>query len=170
MDDALDYSQQTSEIERMIFFQLLRQVEHVMNKKLWHRWYSPVVNRRPTYSEAFVAYFFEFMGVKYRREFVIDHYPVDFALPALRLVVEVDSPCCRGKGGKNSKKKRADAKDEYLQKRGWEVYRLRWVRGALTFNKEITRQNFQRMLDCIRARQDALLISPIEGKSEYATR
>ena len=58
------------------------------------------------------------LGVGFRRQVVIGEYIVDFAAPAVRLVVEVD-------GGCHDERRRADARrDRVLLERGWRVLRL----------------------------------------------
>jgi very-short-patch-repair endonuclease len=59
------------------------------------------------------------LGVAFRRQLVIDHrYIVDFAAPAVRLVVEVD-------GGYHHGRERTDARrDRVLAGLGWRVVRL----------------------------------------------
>ena len=58
------------------------------------------------------------LGVVFRRQVVIGRYIVDFAAPAVRLVVEVD-------GGYHQRRVRLDAKrDAALAKLGWKVVRI----------------------------------------------
>ena len=58
------------------------------------------------------------LGVAFRRQVVIGHFIVDFAAPAVRLVVEVD-------GGYHAGRVRADARrDGELQRLGWRVVRV----------------------------------------------
>jgi very-short-patch-repair endonuclease len=59
------------------------------------------------------------LGVAFRRQLVIEHrYIVDFAAPAVRLVVEVD-------GGYHHGRARADARrDRVLAGLGWRVVRV----------------------------------------------
>jgi very-short-patch-repair endonuclease len=59
------------------------------------------------------------LGVAFRRQLVIDNqYIVDFAAPAVKLVVEVD-------GGYHKKRARADARrDRVLAELGWRMVRL----------------------------------------------
>ena len=127
----------------------LTQIEQAMTDREWESWYSPVVQRGPTYSEAFLAYLFDSLELGYIREHVIGRYPIDFYFPDLKLLVDVDSPCYRGKGGKNSKKKRGDIKEEYLRCLGWEFFRFRWVRDPLTNNRDITEQTIDELLNTI---------------------
>ena len=58
------------------------------------------------------------LGVGFRRQLVIGRYIVDFAAPAVRLVVEVD-------GGSHRERQRADARrDRALAGLGWRVLRI----------------------------------------------
>jgi very-short-patch-repair endonuclease len=58
------------------------------------------------------------LGVGFRRQVVVGEHIVDFAAPAVRLVVEVD-------GGCHETRARADARrDRALEQLGWRVLRL----------------------------------------------
>jgi very-short-patch-repair endonuclease len=58
------------------------------------------------------------LGVAFRRQLVIERYIVDFAAPAVRLVVEVD-------GGYHAQRVRADARrDSVLAGLGWRLLRV----------------------------------------------
>ena len=124
----------------------LTQIEQLMECGYWKNWKSPVVNRAPTYSEAFLTYLFDSLGFDFVREYVIDKYPVDFYFPDSNLCVDVDSPGYRGKGGKKSKKKKGDAKEAHLKVLGYNFYRFKWVRASLTFNKKITEERIDELL------------------------
>jgi very-short-patch-repair endonuclease len=59
------------------------------------------------------------LGVGFRRQLVVGGYIVDFAAPAVRLVVEVD-------GGYHCERQRADARrDRAIERLGWRVLRVR---------------------------------------------
>ena len=124
----------------------LTKIEQLMTIREWEAWYSPIVQRTATYSEAFLTYLFTSLGLNFVREYVIDKYPVDFYFPESNLCVDVDSPGYRGKGGKKSKKKKGDAKEAYLKVLGYEFYRFKWVRDPLTFNKKITEERIDELL------------------------
>lgn len=128
----------------------LREIEKKMGLREWENWFSPVVKRPPTYSEAFLTYLFDSLGLLYVREYIIDKYPIDFAFPDVKLLVDVDSPCYRGKGGVNSKKKKGDIKEAYLRTLGFEFFRFRWVRLPLTCNRKITEQTIDELLKKIK--------------------
>jgi very-short-patch-repair endonuclease len=67
------------------------------------------------------------LGVAFRRQVVVADCIVDFAAPAVRLVVEVD-------GGYHVDRQRADARrDRVLQELGWRVLRL----SAATVEQDI---------------------------------
>lgn len=121
-------------------------LEEKMATEEWKKLYSPVVNRIPTYSEAFLAYLLDELGFTYVQEYIIGKYPIDFFLPKYNLCLEVDSPCYRRNGGKNSKKKKGDIKEIYLRNLGYDLFRFHWVRMALTFNKGITESHIKRLL------------------------
>jgi very-short-patch-repair endonuclease len=58
------------------------------------------------------------LGVGFRRQVVIGRFIVDFAAPAVRLVVEVD-------GGYHAERAKADARrDRELLRLGWRVVRV----------------------------------------------
>ncbi len=58
------------------------------------------------------------LGVAFRRQLVVGRFIVDFAAPAVRLVVEVD-------GGYHAERRRADARrDRELERLGWRVVRV----------------------------------------------
>jgi very-short-patch-repair endonuclease len=58
------------------------------------------------------------LGVEFRRQLVVGAYIVDFAAPAVRVVVEVDGGCHRDR-------QRADARrDRALEALGWRVVRV----------------------------------------------
>lgn len=57
------------------------------------------------------------LGFSFRRQHPIPPYIVDFACIAARLVVEAD-------GGQHNAAGEHDARDAYLQKRGWRVIRF----------------------------------------------
>jgi very-short-patch-repair endonuclease len=60
----------------------------------------------------------EKLGVVVRRQYVVGRYIADFAVPALRLVIEVD-------GAYHARRRAADARrDRELGRRGWRVLRL----------------------------------------------
>jgi very-short-patch-repair endonuclease len=56
-------------------------------------------------------------GYKFKRQLPIDHYIVDFACPARRLIVEAD-------GGQHLEGKRDVSRDEYLKEHGFRVLRF----------------------------------------------
>lgn len=124
----------------------LTSLEQQMAQGEWQKLYFPVINRSPTFSEAFIAYLFDSLGVEYVREYVIGRYPIDFFLPHINLCLDVDSPCFRGKGGRKSKKKKGDIKEDYLRSLHYEFFRFRWVRYPLTFNKKITEETIDTLL------------------------
>lgn len=124
----------------------LTQLEQQMARREWEDWFSPEVNRSPTYSEAFMTYLFDSLGFDYIREYRIERYPLDFFLPHVNLCIDVDSPCFRGKGGVKSKKKKGDIKEEYVRNLGYEFFRFRWVRYPLTFNRKITEETIDTLL------------------------
>ena len=127
----------------------LKLIEQYMSEGNWNTWYSPIVKRAPTYSEAFLTYLFNSLGFDFVREYVIDRYPVDFFFPESNLCVDVDSEGYRGKGGKSSKKKKGDVKEAYLRGLGYEFHRFKWVRVALTFNRHLTEERIDETLDKI---------------------
>ncbi|GAN00103.1 possible DNA methylase [alpha proteobacterium U9-1i] len=57
---------------------------------------------------------------KFRRQHVIGRYVVDFACPAIKLVIEVDGP------SHDAAEQRAfdEQRTEYLQRSGWRVLRV----------------------------------------------
>ena len=58
------------------------------------------------------------LGAVVRRQYVVGRYIADFAVPARRLVIEVD-------GGYHAARRVADARrDRELGRRGWRVLRL----------------------------------------------
>ncbi len=127
----------------------LIQIEERMARGEWEDWYSNIVNRAPTFSEAFFAYLFDSLDIDYKCEYVIGRYPLDFFIPHVNLCIDVDSPCFRSKGGRKSKKKKGDIKEQYVRNLGYEFFRLGWVRYALTFNKDITEERIDLLLDTI---------------------
>jgi very-short-patch-repair endonuclease len=64
------------------------------------------------------------IGHKFRRQFPIGPYLVDFACVALRLIVEID-------GSQHQDSVADAARDFYLQSRGWTVLRF-WSWEALS--------------------------------------
>jgi very-short-patch-repair endonuclease len=56
-------------------------------------------------------------GFKFKRQLPIDHYIVDFACPAQRLIVEVD-------GGQHSQSASDNLRDSYLHAQGFRVLRI----------------------------------------------
>jgi very-short-patch-repair endonuclease len=66
-------------------------------------------------------------GYKFKRQLPIDHYIVDFACPARRLIVEAD-------GGQHSESKYDQQRDAYLQAEGFRV--LRFWNNDLFENEE----------------------------------
>jgi very-short-patch-repair endonuclease len=117
-----------------------------MEKGEWKNWYSEVVSRGPSFEEAFFTYLFDMEGFIVEREYVVGHYPIDFAIPEVNLAIEIDSPCCRGRGGKRSKKNRALSKDKYLNELGWTVCRVHWVRRPFAENIKMTRSIIKKTL------------------------
>jgi very-short-patch-repair endonuclease len=63
-------------------------------------------------------------GWKFRRQLPIEHYIVDFACPAARLIVEAD-------GGQHNGSAYDAARDQWLATRGWRVMRF-WNTDILT--------------------------------------
>jgi very-short-patch-repair endonuclease len=61
-----------------------------------------------------------FLDRKFRREHTIGKYTVDFACPAVKLVIEVDGPSHDDPEQKNFD----DTRTEYLQQSGWRVIRF----------------------------------------------
>ena len=61
-----------------------------------------------------------FLDRKFRREHTIGKYSVDFACPAMKLVIEIDGPS----HDDLEQKKFDDARTEYLQQSGWRVIRF----------------------------------------------
>lgn len=83
-----------------------------------------------------------FLGLKFKRQKPIGPYIVDFACPALRLVIEID-------GGQHSKEAEYDRlRDTWLHKRGYTVLRF--------WNNEVM-ENMEGVLEQIAAavRHDA---------------
>lgn len=77
------------------------------------------------------------LGVKFRRQFTIDDYIVDFCCLESRLVIEID-------GGKHADLKTDRLRDEYLRSQGFKVLRfwnsdvLQNIEGVLSeIQKEI---------------------------------
>ena len=120
-----------------------------MEDEEWKKWWSDAVNRAPNFEEAFFAYVFRMNDLKVEREYVVGRYPLDFAVPESLIAIEVDSPTCRGRGGRNSKKKKADRKREYLEKRGWSVHQIRWWRQPFGQNKKHTQKEIEKVLDLV---------------------
>ena len=61
-----------------------------------------------------------FLDRKFRREHTIGKYSVDFACPAVKLVIEIDGP-----SHDDPEQKKFDvARTEYLQQSGWRVVRF----------------------------------------------
>ncbi len=129
-------------------------LEEKMAQRKWTMWFSDVTNRAPTFSEAFFVYFFDTINEHYVREYVIDHYPIDFALLDIRLLIDVDSPSSRSGGGKSSKKKKGDKKEQYLRNLGWDFYRFNWVKCAFTFNREITENSLDNLIQYIQEKKN----------------
>lgn len=127
----------------------LTQIEKQLDTDEWKEWYSPVIKRAPTYSEAFLAYLFDSLGIIYEREFVIEIYPLDFAIPELNFVVDIDSPCYRRRGGVTSKKKKGDTKELYIRKLGWEFHRFKFPRFPFTYNRFSLEDRIDEMLAII---------------------
>jgi very-short-patch-repair endonuclease len=57
---------------------------------------------------------------KFRREHTIGKYSVDFACPAVKLVIEIDGPSHNDP----EQKRFDDARTEYLQQSGWRMIRF----------------------------------------------
>ena len=128
----------------------IRKIREAMADEAWKEWWSPAVNRAPTFEEAFFAYVFILNGFDVEREYVVGKYPIDFAVPEAKLAMEIDAPCCRGRGGRNSKKRKADAKREFLTELGWNVHQIRWWRKPFDVNKKHTQQEINRVLCLVR--------------------
>lgn len=137
----------------------LTQLEQIMDRGEWRSWYSDTisVNRAPTYSEAFFAYFFDSLGIVYTREHVVGDYPVDIFIPHLSLCIDIDSPCYRGKGGLHSKKKIGNRKEAHLRSLGWEFFRFRWVRMPFTNNRGLTVERIDELLTYMQKLQDNIV-------------
>jgi very-short-patch-repair endonuclease len=58
---------------------------------------------------------------KFRREHTIGVYAVDFACPAIKLIIEVDGPS----HDTDDQKAWDDMRTEYLQREGWRVLRIK---------------------------------------------
>ncbi|MCC7037375.1 MAG: endonuclease domain-containing protein [Alphaproteobacteria bacterium] len=65
-----------------------------------------------------------FENYKFRRQHPIGSYIVDFACPAVKLVIEID-------GGQHCDNKADKVRTEYLQSRGYEVLRF-WNNDVMT--------------------------------------
>ncbi|TET23924.1 MAG: endonuclease domain-containing protein [Candidatus Stahlbacteria bacterium] len=74
------------------------------------------------------------LGVKFRRQYPIDNYIVDFVCLESRLVVEID-------GGQHSESRTDTSRDEYLRSQGFKVLRF--------WNTEVL-ENIEGVLDKIR--------------------
>ena len=61
-----------------------------------------------------------FLNRKFRREHTIGKYTVDFACPAVKLVIEIDGPS----HDDPEQKKFDEARTEYVQQSGWRVIRF----------------------------------------------
>ena len=94
----------------------------------WESWYSDAVRRGPSFEEAFFAYLFELEGYQVEREYVVGKYPLDFAVPSLKLGIELDCPGTRKRGGRDSKRNKANAKEEFFDSIGWTIHRINWVK------------------------------------------
>lgn len=121
-----------------------------MSDEAWKNWWSTAVNRPPTFEEAFFAYAFMLNDLPIEREYVVGKYPIDFAVPQGLLAIEIDAPCCRGRGGRNSKKRKADAKREFLTELGWDVQQVRWWRRPFEANKKHTQNEIERVLSLVK--------------------
>src|SRR5712691_1396651 len=63
------------------------------------------------------------LGWRFRRQFVIAPYIVDFACPEARLVIEAD-------GGQHAEPGDHDRRDAFLEERGWRILRF-WNNDVL---------------------------------------
>jgi very-short-patch-repair endonuclease len=88
--------------------------------------------------------------VAFRRQVVIGRFIVDFAAPAVRLVVEVD-------GGYHAGRVRADARrDRELQRLGWRAVRLA---------AELVERDIEAAVGCVsRAAADGAIGRPVHKK------
>ena len=92
-------------------------------------------------------------GFKFRRQFVIGHYIVDFVCPHAKLVVELD-------GGQHATRKRYDhRRTEYLKKKGYRVIRF-WNNDVLLKTGSVLDEILVRLADSHPSSQP----SPLEGR------
>jgi very-short-patch-repair endonuclease len=102
--------------------------------------FAKELRKRPTDAEKLLWKYLRLKrleGLKFRRQYPLDHYIVDFICLEKRLVVEVD-------GGQHSEEKDKDIKrDAYLNQQGFKVLRF-WNNEALRNTEgvlEIIRRN-----------------------------
>lgn len=77
-------------------------------------------------------------GGKYRRNYVVGNFILDFAYPKLRIGVEIDG------GIHNDNKARDEARDGYLANRGWWIIRINAYDEG---NASVVIQKIRKMLD-----------------------
>jgi very-short-patch-repair endonuclease len=121
----------------------------------WKNWDPSATGHGPNFSEAFFGYLFQLNGLYVEREYLVDHYPLDYAVPKAKLAIEIDSPGYRKRGGKKSKKKVAERKEAHLKERGWVVHRINWWRDPFTCNRKHTQEEIDKVLDLLE-RMDAV--------------
>ena len=102
--------------------------------------FAKALRKKPTEAEKLLWKYLrlkQLEGLKFRRQYPIDHYIVDFICLEKRLVVEVD-------GGQHSAEKDKDLKrDDYLQQQKFKVLRF-WNHEVLTNTEgvlEVIRRN-----------------------------
>ena len=82
----------------------------------------------------------ELAGVKFRRQYVIDSFIVDFCCPEHKLVVEVD-------GGQHAMSAKADERrTAFLAQRGYRVLRF-WDHDVLTNGDAVLQQIMAALID-----------------------
>lgn len=128
----------------------INDVLEVMEDNEWKtkHWFleAKSIYRTPNFEEAFFGYLFKLNDFPVKREYVLDFYPIDYAVPEAKLAIEIDSPCCRGRGGRNSKKKKAITKENYLRLLGWTVHRINWWKRPFDLNREHTQKEIDKIL------------------------
>jgi very-short-patch-repair endonuclease len=77
-------------------------------------------------------------GSRFRRQFVIAPYIVDFACPEARLVIEAD-------GGQHAEPGDHDRRDAFLEQRGWRI--LRFWNNDILENRDGVAQRIIEVLD-----------------------
>jgi very-short-patch-repair endonuclease len=75
-----------------------------------------------SYPESIASRMLEELHIEYVREFKINRYFIDFALPARKIAIEID-----GKQHEQESRAQSDRKkDSLLAEQGWTVHRIKW--------------------------------------------